>query len=78
VDPVAFPWEKLGVVMLLGLGLIGAYREWWFSGTTVRRMMADKDAVIADKNEDIAKLERRLDRAVALLGRAVDVADKEK
>ena len=63
---VNFPWERIGITGLLGIAVWALITERVVAGGAYRRVVAERDAALA-----------RLDRALHLSRRAVDVADKE-
>lgn len=57
-DLLDFPWERLSVVTLLGLALLGAARRWWVVGYLYEEMKKERDLAIEKRERDNETLER--------------------
>jgi hypothetical protein len=72
--------EKVGIVtivLVIGFGFLFAWvKEWIFLGTTVRRIIEDKDKEIQRANERIALSDARSERLLLQLERTVNVTEK--
>lgn len=67
---------NLGVLILLLAILVGGFKGWWVYGRYYEALQKDRQERLAEKNEEIKRLERRLERAVGVAETGTVAADR--
>lgn len=56
-----WPWERLSIVSLLGIGLVAFVRRWVVAGVFYTEVKAERDAAIEKGDANNKLVERMLD-----------------